>query len=188
MKRFFIAIPIALLVFSVLVPSICRGQQTEPAAAGQTKDSAAVQPQAEQKPADVNTPADPNAGRRRRSFEGLEEAIEKLEPENKAEIREWMQGEVERKASLIRAVRNRRTVEYQLLRELAAKEGADETVAAIDKLIERSNQRYERIISRYEDERRIARRQQLKEKREQQEQQREDRLRRLEERRESRRR
>jgi len=190
-KRFFIAIPLTLLVFSVLVPAICRGQQTDPAAAGKTTDSPAVQPQAERKPADVNTPsdvntpADPNDERRRKLAKRLEEAIEKLEPENQAEIREWMQGEVERKTNLMRAVHNRRTVEYQLLRELAVKEGAEETVAAIDKLIERTNSRYEKITKRYADERRNVRRQQLKEKREQQRQEKE---RRREERRDSRRR
>ena len=182
-KRAVILISMLFLALCVLIPALCGFQQAA-SAAEQGTGASDVQPPAQQK-ADANAPADPNAGRRRRSFEGLEEALENLEPENQAEIREWMAGEVERKVGLMEAVHNRRTVEYKLLRELAVKEGAEETVAAIDRLTEKSDARYEGITKRLGDERRRARREQLQEKREERHRRREERRRSGEERRRS---
>jgi hypothetical protein len=102
--------------------------------------------------ADANAVADPNAVRTKiAEFEGLGEALEQIDTESRDEISEWTLGR-EEKLDLALAVQKQITAEFKLLRELAIKEGASKTTAAIDGILLDRQERFKDVIEKLEKE------------------------------------
>ncbi len=98
---------------------------------------------------DVNV-TDPNEIRRRQ-FGGLEDALARVDEQSQEEIRQWMEGEIARKQDLMKAVHERSSAEFNLIRKVAAEEGAVKTTAAIDQVIKDREERYNRLINRLDE-------------------------------------
>ena len=89
-----------------------------------------------------------------KAFEGLDKALEKVDTQSRDETRQWMRGPVEEGMKLAQAVQEQVVEELTLVRELAVKDGAKKTVAAIDALMLERHQRYGMMLTRMERERR----------------------------------
>lgn len=89
-----------------------------------------------------------------KAFEGLDKALKKVDTQSRDETRQWMRGPVEEGMKLAQAVQKQVVEELTLVRELAVKEGAKKTVAAIDALMLERHRRYSMMLTRMERERR----------------------------------
>jgi hypothetical protein len=102
--------------------------------------------------ADANAITDPNAVRAKiKEFEGLGEALEKINTESSDEISKWTLGR-EEKLDLVLAMKKQITAEFKFLRELAIKEGAVKTTAAIDGILLDRQERFKDVIEKLEKE------------------------------------
>jgi len=99
--------------------------------------------------ADANSVTDPNKPAYM-MFEGLEEALRRVDQESRREMREWTRNTAEDKTSLVKAVQKQVMAEFNFLRELAVEEGAEKTAAAIDGLIADREKRFEEITQKME--------------------------------------
>ena len=122
--------------------------------------------------ADANAAADPNAVRAKiEEFEGLGEALEKIDTESGDEIREWTRGRLDDRLDLALAMQKQITAEVKFLRELAVKEGAGETTAAIDGILLYRQERFKGVIEELErNSERLRRRSEREEKKKEREQ------------------
>ena len=122
--------------------------------------------------ADANAAADPNAVRAKiEEFEGLGEALEKIDTESGDEIREWTRGRLDDRLDLALAMQKQITAEVKFLRELAVKEGAGETTAAIDGILLDRQERFKGVIEELErNSERLRRRSEREEKKKEREQ------------------
>jgi glutaredoxin 2 len=101
--------------------------------------------------ADANAITDPNAVRAKiGEFEGLAEALEKINAEGGIEINEWTRGRLDDRLDLALAMKKQITAELQFLRELAVKEGAVQTTAAIDGILLSRQERFRSVIEELE--------------------------------------
>jgi len=102
--------------------------------------------------ADANAVADPNAVRAKiEKFEGLGGALEQINTASSDEISKWTLGR-EEKLNLALAVQKQTTAEFKFLRELAVKEGAAKTTAAIDGILLDRQERFKDVIEKLEKE------------------------------------
>jgi hypothetical protein len=102
--------------------------------------------------ADTNAIADPNAVRAKiKEFEGLTEALKQIDVASSDEISKWTLGR-EEKLNLALAVQKQITAEFKFLRELAVKEGAVKTTAAIDGILLDRQERFKDVIEKLEKE------------------------------------
>jgi len=92
-----------------------------------------------------------------KEFEGLAESVDKVGTAGRQESREWMRGSLEDRIRLAEVVQGQAVEELGLIRELAAKEGAKETVAAIDAIVLERYERYKAMVTRMEEQRRRMR-------------------------------
>jgi hypothetical protein len=166
---------ILVIAFSGLIPAFGKPAVTMPPQTGEQKEEPAKEVVLK-KAADVNAvaganavsdanaTADPNAVRARiEKFEGLGDALKQIDVESSDEISKWTLGR-EEKLDLALAVQKQITAELNFLRELAVKEGAVKTTAAIDGILldrqerfkdvteklEKETERYRRLIEREE--------------------------------------
>lgn len=154
MKLLAISMLILLMVSFILVPAFAQppGGQLPPLLRTQKQPP---EKKAERKPikdansADANSVTDPNKPAYM-MFEGLEEALKRVNQESRKETREWMRGTDEDKTSLVKAVQKQVMAEFNFLRELAVEEGAEKTAAAIDGLIADREKRFEEITQKME--------------------------------------
>ena len=103
--------------------------------------------------ADANAVADPNAVRAKiKEFEGLGEALEKINTTSGNEISEWTRGRLDDRFDLILAAQKQTIAEFKFLRELAVKEGAVKTTAAIDGILLDRQERFKNVIEELEKE------------------------------------
>ncbi|MCJ7778278.1 MAG: hypothetical protein MUP16_08200 [Sedimentisphaerales bacterium] len=187
MKALVISMLILLIAFFSLIPAF--GQLEEKAPNAQTEKQM-EEPAKEAEPkktadvntaADANAVADPNAVRAKiKEFEGLGEALEKINANSGNEISEWTQGRLDDRLDLVLAMKKQITAEFKFLRELAIKEGAVKTTAAIDGILLDRQERFKDVIEKLEKEservRRLSEREEKKTKeREQRERSREER-------------
>lgn len=179
MKRLVISMSIFVLVFFGLVPILFGAEDanSQPAKEATQPVEAKAQPAKETAKviftSDVNV-TDPNEIRRR-TFGGLEKAMEQVDEQSKEEISQWMEGEIERKQNLMKAVHERSSAEFNLIREVAVKEGAVKTTAAIDQVIKDREERYNRLINRLEEVKKTGLKQQREERRKELEERRRER-------------
>jgi hypothetical protein len=160
-KLLAISMSILLMVFFVLMPAFAQppGGQLPPLLRTQKQPP---EKKAERKPikdansADANSVTDPNKPAYM-MFEGLEEALKRVNKESRKEIREWTRSTAEDKTSLVKAVQEQVMAEFNFLRELAVEEGAEKTVAAIDGLIADREKRFEEITQKMEEARKRLR-------------------------------
>lgn len=102
--------------------------------------------------ADTNAITDPNAVRAKiEKFEGLSGVLSQINMESSDEISRWTLGR-EEKLDLALAVQKQITEELKLLRELAVKEGAVKTSAAIDGILLDRQERFKVVIETLEKE------------------------------------
>jgi hypothetical protein len=151
MKALIISMLILLIVIFGLVPVL-----------GQAADSNSPQPtEQEKKPvikelehkkaADVNVIADPNAVRAKiKEFEGLGEALAEINMAGENEIREWTRGRLDDRFNLVLAAQKQNIAELKFLRELAVKEKAVQTTAAIDGVLLARQERFKGLIKELE--------------------------------------
>ncbi len=154
MKLLAISMLILLMVSFILVPAFAQppGGQLPPWLKTQKQ---APEKEAKRKPikdansADANSVTDPNKPAYM-MFEGLEEAMKRVNKESRKETREWTRSTAEDKTSLVKAVQKQVMAEFNFLRELAVEEGAEKTAAAIDGLIADREKRFEEITQKME--------------------------------------
>lgn len=148
------SILLILMVSFVLVPAFAQPPGYEPPPWMKTQKQA-PEKKAERKPikdansADANSVTDPNKPAYMK-FEGLEEALKRVNQEGRKEIREWTRSTVEDKTNLVKAVQKQAMAEFNFLRELAVEEGAEKTAAAIDGLIADREKRFGEITKKIE--------------------------------------
>jgi len=153
-KLLAISMSILLIVFFVLMPAFAQPPGYEPPPWLRTQKQP-PEKKAERKPikdansADANSVTDPNKPAYM-MFEGLEEALKRVNQESRKEIREWTRSTAEDKTSLVKTVQEQVMAELNFLRELAVEEGAEKTVAAIDGLIADREKRLEEITQKME--------------------------------------
>jgi hypothetical protein len=100
--------------------------------------------------ADANAITDPNAVRAKiKEFKGLSEALNQIDMESKDEISKWTLSK-EEKLELALAAQKQITAEFKFLRELAIKEGAVKTTAAIDGILLSRQERFKGVIEELE--------------------------------------
>jgi hypothetical protein len=105
-----------------------------------------------QKTAEANAITDPNAVRAKiEKFEGLSKALDQINTASSDEISKWTLGR-EEKLDLALAVQKQITEELKFLRELAVKEKAAETAAAIDGILLDRQERFKDVIEKLEKE------------------------------------
>ncbi len=150
MKALVISMSILLAVFFSFTPAF--GQPSEDKSS-QLKESESQKTADANTAADTNAVTDPNAVVRAEieKFEGLGEALEQIDAESSNEISKWMNVR-EEKLNLALAVQKQITDEFKLLRELAVKEGAAETTAAIDGMLLDRKERFKDVIEKLEKE------------------------------------
>jgi hypothetical protein len=103
------------------------------------------------KAADANAIADPNAVRAEiGKFEGLGEALKQVNIKSGNEIGEWTKGKLDDRLNLALASQKQITAELKLLREIASKEGAAKTTAAIDGILLDRQERFKSVIEKLE--------------------------------------
>ena len=103
--------------------------------------------------ADANAIADPNAVRAKiEKFEGLAEALKQIDEGSRNEISEWTRGRLDGRLDLVLAMKKQITAEFKFLRELAIKEGAVKTTAAIDGILLDRQERFKDVIEKLEKE------------------------------------
>ena len=149
------SILLILMVSFILVPAFAQPPGYEPPPWLRTQKQAPAK-KAERKPikdansiADANSVTDPNKPAYM-MFEGLEEALKRVDQESRKETREWTRGTTEDKTNLVKAVQKQVMAEFNFLRELAVEEGAEKTAAAIDGLIADREKRFEEITQKME--------------------------------------
>ncbi len=154
MKLLAISMLILLMVSFILVPAFAQppGGQLPPWLRTQKQPpekKTKRKPIKDANSADANSVTDPNKPAYM-MFEGLEEALKRVDQESRREVREWMRSTTEDKTSLVKAVQEQVMAEFNFLRELAVEEGAEKTVAAIDGLIADREKRFEEITQKME--------------------------------------
>ena len=155
MKLLAISMSILLIVFFVLMPAFAQppGGQLPPWLRMPQKQP--PEKKTKRKPikdansADANSVTDPNKPAYM-MFEGLEEALKRVNKESRKETREWTRSTAEDKTSLVKAVQKQVMAEFIFLRELAVEEGAEKTAAAIDGLIADREKRFKEITQKME--------------------------------------
>ncbi len=113
--------------------------------------------------ADANAVTDPNKDVNK-IFEGQREALTQFNQETDREAREWERANLDKRA-LVRAVHEQVTAELNLLRELAAEEGDEKIMTAIDALLAERQRRFEETTQKIEDARRRERSQEREDRR-----------------------
>lgn len=103
--------------------------------------------------ADTNAISDPNAVKAKiEKFEGLSGALSLLNSASSDEISKWTSSSREEKLDIALAVQKQITEEFKFLRELAVKEGAAKTTAAIDGILLDRQERFKNVIEKLEQE------------------------------------
>ena len=160
------SILLILMVSFILVPAFAQPPGYEPPPWLRTQKQP-PEKKAERKPikdansADANSVTDPNKPAYM-MFEGLEEALKRVNQESRKEIREWTRGLVEKGAAekrmnLLKAVQEQVVEEFNFLRQLAVEEEAVKTAAAIDGLIAARQKRFEEMTKEMEEARKRLR-------------------------------
>ena len=153
------SILLILVVSFILVPAFAQpsGGQLPPWLRTQKQPP---EKKAERKPikdansADANSVTDPNKPAYM-MFEGLEEALERVNQKSEKESRAWTRGlvekgAVEKRMNLLKAVQEQVVEEFNFLRQLAVEEEAVKTAAAIDGLISARQKRFEEMTKEME--------------------------------------
>ena len=168
MKALVISMLILLIAFFSLIPAFGQPpedkQKEEPVKEPEHKKTADANSIADAKAvtdtnavadansvADANATADANAVRAKiKEFEGLGEALEKINTTSGNEISEWTRGKLDDRLDLVLAMKKQITAEFKFLRELAVKEGAVKTTAAIDGILLDRQERFKGVIEELE--------------------------------------
>jgi len=167
-KTLVISMLILLIAFFSLIPAFGQPPEDKPAQPMEQEKKPAKEPEHKKTAdansvadanatadansvADANAAADPNVVRAKMAkFEGLGEALEKIDTESGDEIREWTRGRLDDRLDLALAMQKQITAEFKFLRELAVKEGAGKTTAAIDGILLDRQERFKGVIEELE--------------------------------------
>jgi hypothetical protein len=166
-KALVISMLILLVAISGLIPAFGQSPEDKPAQPIEQKEKPVKEPENEKTTdanvvAEVNTVAEANkvtdmnatdvnsVKARIEKFEGLGGALELINKESGDEIREWTRGRLDDRLELALAMQKQITAELKFLRELAVKEGATETAAAIDGMLLDRQQRFKGVIEELE--------------------------------------
>jgi len=162
------SILLILIVSFILVPAFAQPPDYGPPPWLKTQKQP-PEKKAERKPikdvnsvaADANSVTDANEARYK-MFEGLEEALERVNQKSEKESRAWTRGLVEKGAAekrmnLLKAVQEQVVEEFNFLRQLAVEEEAVKTAAAIDGLIAARQKRFEEMTKEMEEARKRLR-------------------------------
>ncbi|MGA1980619.1 MAG: OadG family protein [Sedimentisphaerales bacterium] len=151
MKALVISMLILLIAFFGLIPALGQMPENKSPQPIKQEEKPAKEPEHKEKTADANAIADPNAVRTKiKEFEGLGEALEKINAESSSEISEWTRGRLDDRLDLALAMQKQITAEFKFLRELAVKEGAVQTTAAIDGILLDRQERSKGVIEELE--------------------------------------
>lgn len=171
MKALVISMLILLIAFFSLISAFGQPPEARPAQPMEQEEKPAKEPERKTKTADANSvadanavadantvtdanaAADPNAVRAKiEEFEGLGEALEQIDTKSGNEISEWTRGRLDDRLDLALAMQKQITAEFKFLRELAIKEGAVKTTAAIDGILLDRQERFKDVIEKLEKE------------------------------------
>jgi hypothetical protein len=157
-KALVISMSILLVAFFSFTPAFGQSPEDKPAQLKEQKEEPVKKPE-HKKTADANTVTDvntvadanaitdPNAVRAKiKEFEGLGEALEQIDTKSGNEISEWTRGRLDDRFDLVLAMKKQITAEFKFLRELAIKEGAVQTTAAIDGILLDRQERFKGVI------------------------------------------
>ncbi|MFA5238711.1 MAG: hypothetical protein WC476_03245 [Phycisphaerae bacterium] len=107
-------------------------------------------------------------------FEGLSEALSGINTAGADEILEWTRGRLDNRYDLILAAQKQTDAELNFLREIAAKEGALKTTAAIDGILLDRQERFKSVVEELKSKsERLQRRNEMMERRKEREERKE---------------
>lgn len=151
MKAIVISMLILLIVFLVLVPVLGQAADSNSPPPTEQEKKPVMKGLERKKAADVNVITDPNAVRTKiKEFEGLGEVLAEINTAGETEIREWTRGRLDDRFDLVLAAQKQNIAELKLLRELAVKEKAVQTTAAIDGILLDRQERFRGVIKELE--------------------------------------
>ena len=105
---------------------------------------------------DVNNAVDPNKTQIDEKNE-TEKALLHINQEGKKEVREWLNRRVENRITLAKTVQKQVDAELKFLRKIAAEEGAEKTIQAVEQLLAARNKRFEKILKKLQAEQKTDR-------------------------------
>ncbi len=155
-----------LLTGSLCIMAAFAGTTADPSrllsTPNQPTDVAGIEPNAiiAAKPeAEVDPLADPNKIEAAiKAFEGLDKELAELKRKSGEEIRQWFNKEDDNKTNLAKAAHEQSKEELMFIRKLAVEEGAKKTTAAIDGLLLSRQERFDKLIEKFQEEKRELRR------------------------------
>jgi len=90
--------------------------------------------------------ADPNEIKARiKTVEGLEKALEEVTSKSRLEKGAWLQSKIDNRTSLSRAIEDQVKGELTFVRKIAVEEKAEKTTKAIDDVLSKRQQQYEKV-------------------------------------------
>jgi len=168
MKRFIIALSILLVVslglmsaFAGTADSLTRSLQSPNQPAGIMDKVTEIGKKIidAKSEAQVDPLADPNKIQAAISkFEGLQGELDELDRKGADELPQWFQKESDNRMPLAKNVHDNLMEEIKFIRKLAVEENAKKTIAAIDGLMLRRQQRYENVEEKFRQQRMQLRR------------------------------
>jgi hypothetical protein len=163
---------ILLIAFFSFISAFGQPPEDRSAQMREQEEKPTKEPEHKKRTADANAIADPNAVRAEiEEFEGLGEALKQIDTESGNEISQWTRGRLDDRLDLALAMQKQITAEFKFLRELAVKEGAAKTTAAIDGILLDRQERFKGVIEELErNSERLRRRSEREEKRKEREQ------------------
>ena len=90
-------------------------------------------------------------------FEGLQKDLDELDKKGADETRQWLQKEAVNKITLAKDNHGRIMDELMFIRKLAVEEGAKKTTAAIEGLLLKRQQRFDKLVEKLQEDRREER-------------------------------
>lgn len=158
MKRLAISMSILLIAGFILAPALTgtedkaselatRLNKIMQAGRPTHKGAANIKPTA-----DASRVAGPNEVKETKELTPMEKALNRVNQQSQREMREWMRGTTEKRINLTKAVQRQAAVEFNFIREIAAKEGAVKTTEAIDLLLASRKERFAKLVKQMEEE------------------------------------
>jgi hypothetical protein len=166
MKRLIILMSI-LLTVSLGVMTVLAGTSVVPSQLSPTQNQPTVSADTEpnktttalEQKTETDILADPNRIEAAiQAFEGLQKQLDELNRRSTGAERMWLQKESSNRMPLIKINHEHIVAELMLIRKLAVEEGAKKTTAAIDGLLLNKQQRLDKLIEKFQEERRESKR------------------------------
>jgi len=161
-RHLVISVSILLIAsFSIAAAFGAQKDSNTSVAVGKTPTQSTVKNTPQKKTADANSigevnavkepnviAGEPNAPKEPNEIDKLKKSFESINKNSQKETQEWTRNMAENRRTLAEAVRDQVADELKFIRDIAVKEGAIKTAAAIDIVLADRNERYAKIVEK----------------------------------------